>query len=66
MRSLRKRLLLAALVALTLALGLAGVALTFVFERAVRARVVADLGDQVDLLVQGLAARCGWYAETGP
>ena len=54
MRSLRKRLLLAALVALTLALGLAGVALTFVFERAVRARVVADLGDQVDLLVQGL------------
>jgi signal transduction histidine kinase len=54
MRSLRKRLLLAALVALILALGVAGVALTFVFERAVRARVVADLGDHVDLLTQGL------------
>jgi len=54
MRSLRKRLLLAALAALTLALGVAGVALTLVFERAVRASVVANLGDHIDFLVQSL------------
>jgi signal transduction histidine kinase len=54
MHSLRRRLLLAAFVAITIALLAAGVALTFVFERAVRARVVADLGDQIDVLVQAM------------
>jgi signal transduction histidine kinase len=54
MKSLHRRLLIVATIALSVALLAVGVGLSFAFERAMRARVVAELADQLDVLVQAV------------
>ncbi len=59
MISLQRRLMVAAAFALSAALTLAGFGLTYVFETTVRARVVADISDNIDVLLQGLQIQSG-------